>query len=53
MPKIFCLGHLGWLCLGLKQPAEALELLQQALTEGISSQAEQSWLWPELAGADL
>lgn len=51
--EIFCLGHLGWLCLRLKQPAEALEFLQTALTlaESVGSAAEQSWLWSGLAEA--
>ncbi len=49
--EIFCLGHLGWLCLKLKQPAQALEFLQTALAlaENIDSRAEQSWLWSGLA----
>lgn len=49
--EIFCLGHLGWLCLRLKQPAEALEFLHTALAlaESIDSRAEQSWLWSGLA----
>ncbi|MBI1879112.1 MAG: tetratricopeptide repeat protein [Chloroflexi bacterium] len=51
--EIFCLGHLGWLCLRLKQPAQALEFLQAALTlaENITSNAEQSWLLTGLAEA--
>jgi hypothetical protein len=51
--EIFCLGHLGWLCLKLKQPAEALAFLSPALAlaERIDSRAEQSWLWAGLAEA--
>jgi tetratricopeptide (TPR) repeat protein len=51
--EIFCLGHLGWLCLGQEQPDQALGLLGEALAiaEGINSQAEQSWLWSGLAEA--
>lgn len=51
--EIFCLGHLGWLCLRLKQPVEALEFLQTALTlaENVGSATEQSWLWSGLAEA--
>ena len=51
--EIFCLGHLGWLCLKLKRPAQALEYLQTALrlAENIDSRTEQSWLWSGLAEA--
>jgi DNA-binding SARP family transcriptional activator/tetratricopeptide (TPR) repeat protein len=51
--EIFCLGHLGWLCVRLKQPAEALEHLQAALdlAESVGSCAEQSWLLSGLAEA--
>lgn len=51
--EIFCLGHLGWLCLRLKQPAEGLEFLQTALilAENVGSGTEQSWLWSGLAEA--
>ncbi len=51
--EIFCLGHLGWLCLKQKHPAQALEFLQTALViaESIDSNTEQSWLWSGLAKA--
>lgn len=51
--EIFCLGHLGWLCLKLKHPAQALEFLHVALAlaEHIGSGAERSWLWSGLAEA--
>ncbi len=51
--EIFCLGHLGWLCVKQKRSAKALEHLQAALTlaESIGSRAEQSWLLSGLAQA--
>jgi DNA-binding SARP family transcriptional activator len=51
--EILCLGHLGWLCLGLKRPDQALGFLHVALVlaESIDSRAEQSWLWSGLAEA--
>jgi DNA-binding SARP family transcriptional activator len=51
--EILCLGHLGWLCVGLEQPAEALEHLGAALAlaERIGSCTEQSWLHAGLAEA--
>jgi DNA-binding SARP family transcriptional activator len=51
--EIFCLGHLGWLCVREQQAAQALEHLQaaMALAEDIGSCAEQSWLLSGLAEA--
>jgi tetratricopeptide (TPR) repeat protein len=51
--EIFCLGHLGWLHVQLKQPAEALERLGAALAlaERIGSCSEQSRLHSGLAEA--
>jgi predicted ATPase/DNA-binding SARP family transcriptional activator len=51
--EIVCLGHLGWLCVRLERPAEALEHLQAglALAERIHSCSEQSWLLTGLAEA--
>ena len=51
--EIFCLGHLGWLAIKLKEPAEAVERLQAglALAESIRSCTEQSWLLSGLAEA--
>ncbi len=51
--EIFCLGHLGWLCLRQKYPTQALEFLQTALAlaDRIDSQVERSWLWSGLAKA--
>lgn len=51
--QIFCLGHLGWFCLRLKRPVQALGFLQAALAlaEGIGSLTEQSWLLAGLAEA--
>jgi tetratricopeptide (TPR) repeat protein len=51
--EIFCLVHLGWLCVRLRQPAEALERLQAglALAESIGSCTEQSRLLSGLAEA--
>jgi len=44
--EILCLGHLGWLCVRLEQPAEALDHLQPALAlaQRVGSCTEQSWL---------
>jgi DNA-binding SARP family transcriptional activator len=51
--EIYCLGHLGWLCLKLMQQTEALECLSQALAlaKCIDSRTEQSWLRVGLAKA--
>lgn len=51
--EIFCLGHLGWLCLALERPSQAREFLGPALTlaENVDSGAEQSWLLSGLAEA--
>ena len=51
--EILCLGHLGWLSIRLKQPAEALEHLQAGLNlaEQIGSCTEQGWLLCGLAEA--
>jgi len=51
--EIFCLGHLGWLYVEIRQPARALEHLQAglALAESIGSGAEQSRLLSGLAEA--
>jgi tetratricopeptide (TPR) repeat protein len=51
--QIFCLGHLGWLYVELRQPARALEHLQTGLglAERIRSCAEQSRLLAGLAEA--
>jgi tetratricopeptide (TPR) repeat protein len=49
--EIFCLGHLGWLCVREKRAAEAVEHLQAALSlaESIDSRTEKSWLLSGLA----
>jgi tetratricopeptide (TPR) repeat protein len=51
--EILCQVHLGWLCIGQEQPADALEHLRAGLTlaEGIGSRTEQSWLLSGLAEA--
>jgi DNA-binding SARP family transcriptional activator len=51
--EILCLTHLGWLSIRVKQPAEALEYLQEglALAQRVGSCAEQSWLRSGLAEA--
>lgn len=51
--EIFCLAHLGWLCVQQKRAPEALEHLHPALAlaERIGSRAEQSWLHSGLAEA--
>jgi tetratricopeptide (TPR) repeat protein len=51
--EILCLGHLGWLCVRLEHPAEALDHLQSGLelAERIRSCSEQSWLLTGLAEA--
>jgi tetratricopeptide (TPR) repeat protein len=49
--EIYCLMHLGWLCVNIAQPVEALEHLQAglALAKQIGSCAEQSQLLSGLA----
>jgi DNA-binding SARP family transcriptional activator len=51
--EIFCLGHLGWLCVKERRAVSALEQLQAALVlaESINSRTEQSWLLSGLAEA--
>ncbi|HUW12116.1 MAG TPA: tetratricopeptide repeat protein [Anaerolineae bacterium] len=51
--EIFCLAHLGWLCVQQKRAVEALEHLHPALAlaKRIDSRAEQSWLHSGLAEA--
>lgn len=51
--EILCRGHLGWLCVRLRQLTKALEHLQAALAlaENVGSRTERSWLLSGLAEA--
>ncbi len=53
--EIFCLGHLGWICLKEEQPQQAESYLNAALNlaRTIGSVAEQSWLLAGIAETDL